>query len=57
VMDGEKLGEMTACAWSYRMQTNIGFALISTRAKSGDRVEILRTGGAISARLVDLPFL
>jgi glycine cleavage system aminomethyltransferase T len=55
--DGTRLGEMTNCIWSPRMQANIGYALISVAARPGDMVEVARPGGPVTARLVDLPFL
>lgn len=56
-LNGEKVGDMTNCVWSPRMQANIGYALISVMAQSGDRVEVVRPGGTVTARLVELPFL
>ena len=55
--DGEKVGDMTNCAWSPRMEQNIGYALISTQMASGDMVEVRRPGGPVSAELCELPFL
>jgi glycine cleavage system aminomethyltransferase T len=53
---GRKVGDLTNCAWSYRMQRNIGFALISTACKAGDRVEVAKEGRAIPGVLTALPF-
>ena len=55
--DGAKVGDMTTCAWSYRMKKNIGFALISTRCKAGDAIEVVRQGKFIPGTLTELPFL
>lgn len=55
--DGAKVGDMTTCAWSYRMKKNIGFALISTRCKAGDAIEVLRQAEVIPGTLTELPFL
>lgn len=55
--NGNKLGEMTNCVWSPRMRANIGYALISVAAQPGDAVEVMRPGGPVKARLVELPFL
>jgi glycine cleavage system aminomethyltransferase T len=55
--DGAKIGSMTNIIWSYRMKKNIGFALVSASAKSGDRVTIMRGGKAEPATLAELPFL
>ncbi|HSG35897.1 MAG TPA: glycine cleavage T C-terminal barrel domain-containing protein [Paracoccaceae bacterium] len=54
--DGRKVGDMTNCVWSYRMKQNIGYALIGTDCQPGETVEIRRKGGAVTARLVELPF-
>lgn len=55
--DGAKVGDMTTCAWSYRMKKNIGFALISTRCKAGDTIEVVRQAKVIPGTLTELPFL
>ncbi len=57
VAGGAKIGSMTNIIWSYRLQKNIGFALVSVAAKAGDRVSVLRNGRAESATLAELPFL
>ena len=55
--NGAKLGKMTNSVWSPRMQANIGFALISVEVGAGQEVQVVRRGGPVSARLVELPFL
>ncbi len=55
--DGRKVGDLTNKAWSYRLRANIGFALVSVDAVSGDRVELALAGGGVPGRLVDLPFI
>ncbi len=55
--NGHRVGMMTNCVWSPRMKANIGYALISVAAKTGTTVEINRSSGMASARLVELPFL
>ncbi|MEO0909197.1 MAG: glycine cleavage T C-terminal barrel domain-containing protein, partial [Pseudomonadota bacterium] len=55
--DGQKVGEMTNCVWSPRMEQNIGYALISTQLVSGQTVEVRRPSGSVSAELCELPFL
>ncbi len=55
--NGASIGNMTNCVWSPRMKCNIGYALISTSYKSGDSVEVVRSGKAVAAKLVELPFL
>ncbi|SMF69263.1 aminomethyltransferase [Tistlia consotensis] len=52
-----RAGDLTNCVWSWRLQRNIGFALIETASRPGDRVEVLRAGTRIPGRLVELPFL
>jgi len=55
--DGAKVGDLTTCTWSYRMKKNIGFALISTRCKAGDAIEVVMQGKVIPGTLTELPFL
>jgi glycine cleavage system aminomethyltransferase T len=55
--DDKKIGSMTNIIWSYRMKKNIGFALVSVPAKSGDRVKVIRNGRVEPATLTDLPFI
>jgi glycine cleavage system aminomethyltransferase T len=55
--NGQHIGMMTNCVWSPRLKANIGYALISVAAKTGTIVEISRSTGKVSARLVELPFL
>ena len=55
--DGRKVGDLTNKAWSYRLNANIGFALVSVDAVPGDRVEVALAGGSVPGRLVDLPFI
>jgi glycine cleavage system aminomethyltransferase T len=55
--DGAKVGDLTNCIFSYRLQKNIGFALISRSCEIGGRVEA-RVGGVMQpGTLTDLPFL
>lgn len=56
-MDGARIGDMTTCVWSYRMKKNIGFALVATSAKPGDRVVVRRSAGSVEGTLCELPFL
>ena len=57
IVDGQKVGDMTACGWSPRLRQNIGFALISRDIGVGQSVEFMRPKGPIRAEVVDLPFL
>lgn len=54
--DGKAIGHMTHRAWSYRLQKTIGYALVSTAAKPGDRVNVLRDTFPAAASLVEIPF-
>ena len=54
---GQKVGDMTNCIWSPRMQKNIGYALISKKCNIGDTVVLARSNQRkVNAQLVDLPF-
>jgi aminomethyltransferase len=55
--DGRKVGDLTNCAWSYRLKRNIGFALIDVSCRPGDTVEIRKDGHPVTGRLQELPFL
>ncbi len=57
IFESKKIGSMTNITWSYRLKKNIGFALVSILAKSGDRVMIMRNGRGEAATLDELPFL
>ncbi len=53
----QKIGDMTNCVWSPRMQKNIGYALISKKFNVGDTVVLERSNERkVNAQLVDLPF-
>jgi len=56
-VNGQNLGEMTNCVWSYRLKRNIGFALVSASCASGDRVAIEMAGQTVPGILTELPFL
>ncbi len=55
--EGVKLGDLTNCVFSIRVQKNLGFALIASTCKVGDRVEALVNGKMEPGVLTDLPFL
>jgi glycine cleavage system aminomethyltransferase T len=55
--NGNRIGDLTTCAWSYRMKKNIGFALVSIEASPGDQVMVQRLQGPIRGTLCELPFL
>ena len=57
LVDGEKVGDMTNCVWSPRMEQNIGYALVSADISVGQNVEIVRKDRKVTAELCELPFL
>ena len=57
LQQGRKVGHMTNGVWSYRLQKNIGFALISRDCQPEQRVEVLKQGQRLAAQLTTLPFL
>ena len=54
---GRRVGDLTNCAWSYRLRKNIGFALISTDCRAGSRVTVRKDGRPIEGTLQELPFV
>ncbi len=57
IVAGERaLGHMTNGVWSYRLQKNIGFALVARDAAAGDAVHVRKDGAMLAGRLVELPF-
>ncbi len=55
--DGVKVGDLTNCAWSYRLKKNIGFALIDVSCQVGDRVDVRKDGQPVAGHLQTLPFI
>ena len=55
--DGVKVGDLTNCIFSIRVQKNLGFALISRECVVGDRVQALVGGVMQSGVLTELPFV
>ena len=55
-VDGAKVGDMTNGTWSYKLERNIGFGLVSTECGVGDRVVVRRGGEAVPGRLTSIPF-
>jgi glycine cleavage system aminomethyltransferase T len=55
--DGLQVGSLTNCVWSYRLKKNIGFALISSRCRAGEQIDILKEGRTLRGMLTELPFL
>ncbi|MEP6885525.1 MAG: glycine cleavage T C-terminal barrel domain-containing protein [Gammaproteobacteria bacterium] len=56
-VDGRKVGDLTNCAWSYRLKKNIGFVLISMECRSGSRVTVRKDGKTLTGTLQELPFI
>lgn len=54
--DGNLIGNMTHKAWSYRLKRMIGYALVSVEAGAGDIVQVMKDGGRVTGKLVNLPF-
>ncbi len=55
--DGVKVGDLTNCVFSIRVQKNLGFALISRDCVVGDRVQAMVGGVMQSGVLTELPFV
>ena len=55
--DGVKVGDLTNCIFSIRVQKNLGFALISRNCVVGDRVQAMVGGVMQSGVLTELPFV
>ena len=53
---GTKVGSMTTCVWSPRLQSNIGYGLVSVSCKPGQIVEVVRPNGGVRAKVGELPF-
>ena len=54
---GQKVGNLTNCVWSYRLQKNIGFGLVAASCAAGDEVTVHKEGQTLKARLTTLPFI
>jgi aminomethyltransferase len=55
--NSQKVGDMTNCIFSNRLNRNIGFALVSTSSKPGDVVHVNRDGVSHKGILQKLPFI
>ena len=55
--DGARVGHLTNCVWSYRMERNIGFALVEAACAAGGEVEASIGDTSVCGRLTELPFL
>ena len=56
VVGGVKVGDMTNGAWSYKLERNIGFGLVSIDCRVGDEVQVCKGEEVIDARLTSIPF-
>lgn len=54
---GQRLGDLTNGVFSYRLQQNIGFALIAASCRIGDWVEVHLPSGPRHGTLTDIPFI
>ena len=55
--NGQKVGDLTNCIYSYRLQANIGFVLVLVSCQVGDLVQTVVGGKTYAGRLTELPFL
>lgn len=56
--DGRTVGELTAIAWSPRLERNIGLGLVERSAEPGSTVSVsLPKCGQVQAKVAELPFL
>ncbi len=55
--DGNPVGHQTNLTWSYRLEKNIGFALVSTQCVVGDEVQVSDKNLTMTGTLCELPFL
>lgn len=56
VVDGMKVGDMTNGTWSYKLERNIGYGLVSIDCNVGDRVQVRKEDGDVGAKLTAIPF-
>ena len=55
--DGQRVGDLTNCVWSWRLKRNIGFGLVASGCAVGDKVQVHKEGHTVNATLVALPFI
>lgn len=56
--DGKTVGRLTACAWSPRLEKNVGFAWVPIDLiEPGTKLDVEAPGGSIVATVQSLPFL
>ncbi|MEZ5752130.1 MAG: glycine cleavage T C-terminal barrel domain-containing protein [Paracoccaceae bacterium] len=54
---GHKIGDLTNVAFSYRLEKNIGFAIVARSLNVGDTVDCIIGGATHRGTLCELPFL
>ena len=56
VVNGTKIGDMTNGTWSFKLERNIGFGLVSVNCNVGDYVQVHKPGNVVQGRLSPIPF-
>lgn len=56
IREGQRVGHMTNGTWSYLMERNIGFGLLSVDCAIGDRIHIEKSGVTVGGTVTDIPF-
>lgn len=56
-VNNQRVGDMTNYVWSYRLQCNIGFGLLSNNCSVGDQVTVHKDGQSVTGTLRELPFI
>ncbi|NDB01331.1 MAG: glycine cleavage system protein T, partial [Betaproteobacteria bacterium] len=54
---GQRVGDLTNCVWSWRLKRNIGFGLVASACAVGDLVEVQLAGKPVTGTLSALPFI
>jgi glycine cleavage system aminomethyltransferase T len=55
-VDGTKVGDITNGTWSYKLERNIGFGLLSVSCNVGQRVEVDTARGVVGGLVTAIPF-
>lgn len=55
--NGKFVGHLVNRTWSYRLEQNIGYALISRDCQVGDRITLHQEHGPVQGTLTKIPFL
>ncbi len=56
VADGVKVGDMTNGTWSYKLERNIGYGLVSVDCRIGDEVQVHKGDEVVAAKFTAIPF-